>query len=53
MTKSTSATTMSPARASVPACAEKIFSAIVLPGMVISLQVQSLGERLRTAETER
>ena len=33
ITKSTSATTMSPACASVPAWAERIFSAIVLPAI--------------------
>jgi hypothetical protein len=37
MTKSTSAMTMSPACASVPECAEKIFSEIVLPDSVTSL----------------
>jgi len=39
MTKSTSAMTMSPACASVPEWAEKIFSAMVLPGSLISLLV--------------
>ncbi len=39
ITKSTSAMTMSPACASVPECAEKIFSAIVFPGKGVSLLV--------------
>src|SRR5450759_3032736 len=37
ITKSTSAMTMSPACASMPACAEKIFSAMVLPAMSLTL----------------
>jgi hypothetical protein len=39
MTKSTSAMTMSPARASESEWAEKIFSAIVFPGIVITLPI--------------